>query len=302
MTAVRGTVFNVQRFSLHDGPGIRTTVFLKGCPLRCEWCHNPEGIAPEPEVVVVEHRCIACGACVAACPQGLADVRGGFKGPRADCAVCGACAEACPTEARQIAGREVTVRALLDEVLRDRIFFDDSEGGVTFSGGEPLRQVRFLESMLEACRHERIHTAVDTSGLAPLKHLLRIAALTDLFLYDVKLVDERRHRRHTGASNATILANLEALSRVHAAIWLRVPVIPGVNDDPENLNATAVLAARLPSVRRVTLLPYHRMGADKLRRLGRPEALDPIAVPDRVRMEQLAASFAAAGVHATISG
>ena len=302
MTSVLGRIFNVQRFSLHDGPGIRTTVFLKGCPLRCEWCHNPEGISPEPEVVIVANRCIACGACVTACPQGLADVRGGFSGDRADCAACGACVEACPSEARQIAGRDVTVRGLLEEVLRDRIFFDDSDGGVTFSGGEPLLQVRFLEAMLQACRHEGIHAAVDTSGLAPLKHLLRIAALTDLVLYDVKLVDEGRHRRHTGVSNATILANLEALSRVHDTIWLRVPVIPGVNDDPENLAATAALAARLPSVRRVTLLPYHRLGTDKLRRLGQPQALDRIAPPNRTRLEQLAAGFAAAGVQATISG
>jgi pyruvate formate lyase activating enzyme len=300
--APAGRVFNVQRFSLHDGPGIRTTVFLKGCPLHCEWCHNPEGIAPEPEIVVVASRCIACGTCVAVCPEGLADVRGGFTGDRADCTVCGSCVDACPAEARQIAGREVTVRALLGELLRDRVFFDDSGGGVTFSGGEPLLQVRFLEAMLEACRAEGLSTAVDTSGLAPLKHLLRIAALTDLFLFDVKLVDEERHRRHTGVSNATILANLEALTRVHGNIWLRVPVVPGVNDDAENLAATAALAARLPSVRRVTLLPYHRLGTDKLRRLGRPEALEEIAPPSRGRMEELAAGFAAAGVHASIRG
>ncbi len=297
-----GLVFNIQRFSLHDGPGIRTTVFLKGCPLRCEWCHNPEGISPEPEVVLVASRCIECGTCASVCPEGLADVRGGFRGDRADCTVCGTCVDACPAEARQIAGREVAVRALLDELVRDRVFYDDSGGGVTFSGGEPLLQVRFLEAVLEACRAVGLRTAVDTSGLAPLKHLLRIAPLTDLFLYDIKLIDAERHRRHTGVSNATILANLEALARVHPDIWLRVPVLPGVNDDAENLAATARLAARLPSVRRVSLLPYHRLGADKLRRLGRPDALEEIAPPSRGRMETLAAGFAAAGVHATISG
>jgi pyruvate formate lyase activating enzyme len=291
----------VQRFSLHDGPGIRTTVFLKGCPLQCAWCHNPEGIAAEPEVLVVENRCIQCGACQMACPLGIAIEGGWIPDGREACTACGTCADVCPTGAREVVGREVTVDELLAEVLRDRVFFN-TDGGVTFSGGEPLLQLRFLEAMLEACRAAGLHTAIDTSGLAPLKHLLRVAVLADLLLFDVKLMDDTRHRTHTGVSNTQILANLDAVARVHPNIWLRVPIIPGVNDDGTNMRATATLAAGLPSVRRVQLLPYHRLGADKHRRLGNAAGGVSLTPPTRSHMDELAAGFAAAGVTTTIGG
>jgi pyruvate formate lyase activating enzyme len=294
-------VFNVQRFSLHDGPGIRTTVFLKGCPLQCTWCHNPEGIAAEPEVLVVESRCIRCGACRTACPLGIAAEGGWIPDGREACTACGACADVCPTGARAVVGREVTVDELLAEVMRDRVFFD-TDGGVTFSGGEPLLQLRFLEAMLEACRAAGLHTAIDTSGLAPLKHLLRVAVLADLLLFDVKLMDDTRHRMHTGVSNTQILANLDAVARLHPNIWLRVPIVPGVNDDETNIRATAALAAGIPSVRRVHLLPYHRLGADKRRRLGNGTEGVSLTPPTRSRMDELAAEFTAAGVTTTIGG
>jgi len=294
-------VFNVQRFSLHDGPGIRTTVFLKGCPLQCTWCHNPEGIAAEPEVLVVESRCIRCGACRTGCPLGIAAEGGWIPDGREACTACGACADVCPTGARAVVGREVTVDELLAEVMRDRVFFD-TDGGVTFSGGEPLLQLRFLEAMLEACRAAGLHTAIDTSGLAPLKHLLRVAVLADLLLFDVKLMDDTRHRMHTGVSNTQILANLDAVARLHPNIWLRVPIVPGVNDDETNIRATAALAAGIPSVRRVHLLPYHRLGADKRRRLGNGTEGVSLTPPTRSRMDELAAEFTAAGVTTTIGG
>jgi pyruvate formate lyase activating enzyme len=294
-------VFNVQRFSLHDGPGIRTTVFLKGCPLQCTWCHNPEGIAAEPEVLVVESRCIRCGACRTGCPLGIAAEGGWIPDGREACTACGACADVCPTGARAVVGREVTVDELLAEVMRDRVFFD-TDGGVTFSGGEPLLQLRFLEAMLEACRAAGLHAAIDTSGLAPLKHLLRVAVLADLLLFDVKLMDDTRHRMHTGVSNTQILANLDAVARLHPNIWLRVPVVPGVNDDETNIRATATLAAGIPSVRRVHLLPYHRLGADKRRRLGNGTEGVSLTPPTRSRMDELAAEFTAAGVTTTIGG
>lgn len=299
----RGRVFNVQRFSVHDGPGIRTTVFLKGCPLSCRWCHNPEGQAFHPEIVVVEARCIECGECVTACPMGLPSaVGGGWAVDRTRCTVCGACVDACPTEARQIAGRDMWVDEVMAEIVKDRVFFDDSGGGATFSGGEPLAQSRFLLAALEACRTEGIHAAVDTSGLAPQDRLLAMAELADLILFDLKFVDAERHREFTGVSNATILANLEVLAQVHRAIWLRVPVIPGVNDDAENVTATARLAASLPSVRRVSLLPYHRLGADKLRRLGSAGLLADVNPPTPDHMRALAVRLQSAGVATTIGG
>ena len=194
------------------------------------------------------------------------------------------------------------VDEVMAEIVKDRVFFDDSGGGATFSGGEPLAQSRFLLAALEACRAEGIHTAVDTSGLASQDRLLAMAELADLILFDLKLVDTERHREFTGVSNATILANLAVLARVHRAIWLRVPVIPGVNDDVENVTATARLAAALPSVQRISLLPYHRLGADKLRRLGSTDHLADVSPPTPDHMDALAARLQAAGVTTTIGG
>ncbi len=299
----RGRVFNIQRFSVHDGPGIRTTVFLKGCPLSCLWCHNPEGGSFHPEIVVVENRCIECGECVSVCPLGLpSGVGGGWAGDKRRCVMCGSCVDACPTEARQIAGRDVWVDEVMEEILKDRVFYDDSGGGVTFSGGEPLAQPRFLTAMLEACRAEGVHTAVDTSGLVSKDRLLDMAALADLVLFDVKLVDAVRHREYTGVSNETILENLRTLGASGCAIWLRVPIIPGINDDPENIEATARLAASLPSVQRVSLLPYHRLGSDKLKRLGSKDALAGVDHPSADRMQELAAYLEATGFTTTIGG
>ena len=297
----QGTVFNIQRFSLHDGPGIRTTVFLKGCPLACAWCHNPEGMSFQPEVVIVGNRCIRCGECVEACPQHLPSGDGtGFAGDRADCTVCGTCVDVCPTEARQVVGRSMTVDEVLTEVLKDRVFYDESGGGVTFSGGEPLSQPEFLLAALEACHAEGIHAAVDTCGYAPRETLLAVADLTDLFLYDLKATDDKVHRKYTGVSNERIIENLEALGREHGAIWLRVPVIPGVNDCTENFAVTGKLASSIPAVRRVSLLPYHAMGNGKRDRVGRPAELSDLRSPSEMRMQELAAVVEDAGVLATI--
>ena len=292
----RGTVFNIQRFSFHDGPGIRTTVFFKGCPLRCSWCHNPESQSPELEVLRIAGRCISCGACRKACPTGAAVENG------VSCTRCGACAEGCPTGAREIVGREVSVGNLLAEVTRDRIFYEESGGGVTFSGGEPLSQPEFLMACLEACRKEGLHTALDTCGYSPRDLLLRAADLSDLVLYDVKLMDPAAHERYTGGPVEPILENLRELATSHPNVWLRIPVIPGVNDDVENMAAAAALVFKLAGIQRVCLLPHHRMGAEKALRLGHPEPLAPPFTPSPESLARLASPFRKAGFVVTIGG
>jgi pyruvate formate lyase activating enzyme len=295
-----GIVFAIQRFSIHDGPGIRTTVFLKGCPLDCWWCHNPESQSAQPQVGVLEGRCIRCGACVEACPG--ADGRRGAWDDGFVCQVCGACVTVCPTGARQMIGARMTVDEVLHEIRKDRIFYDDSGGGATFSGGEPLMQARFLGNLLEACRRQGIHTAVDTCGYAPKEHLLALAPLTDLFLYDLKFVDDAKHRRYAGVSNASILDNLRALGEVHDNIWIRIPVIPGLNDEAGELEAAARLVATVKGVRQVNLLPYHSMGAHKLARLGRGNRLEKVVAPSYEYLEDVAARFGAIGVPVKIGG
>ncbi|MGQ9576745.1 MAG: glycyl-radical enzyme activating protein [Thermoguttaceae bacterium] len=298
-----GLVFNIQRYCVHDGPGIRTTVFLKGCPLRCWWCHNPESQSAEPEIAFLEGRCIRCGQCTAVCPQARAAGHGEKPpGRPARCIRCGACVAACPSGARQMVGRRMSVEEVLAEVLKDRLFYDDSGGGVTFSGGEPLLQARFLEGLLAACRAQGIHTALDTSGYAPWEDLLRVAPLVDLFLYDLKVMDDQRHQEYTGVSNARILANLQGLGRVHGNIWVRVPVIPGFSDDAEQLEAAARLAASIPGVRRLDLLPFHRAGIHKWASLGQlrePPAQTPLS-PEA--LEQTADRLRAFGLHVHTGG
>jgi pyruvate formate lyase activating enzyme len=302
-----GLVFNIQRYSIHDGPGIRTTVFLKGCPLDCWWCHNPESQSPESEILTLEGRCIRCGECRKACPQQNEAACGSPAAseeppPTFRCIRCGACVAACPTGARQMVGRRMTVPEVVAEVIKDRVFYEESGGGVTVSGGEPLMQPRFLVSLLAACRTQGVHTAVDTCGYAPPEDLLAAAPLSDLFLYDLKLMDDARHRRYTGVSNAGVLGNLRALGGVHKNIWIRVPVIPGVNDDAENLEAAARFAAAIPGVRQVNLLPYHEAGAYKSPRLGRPYRLGKAAPAALASIDEAAARFRAAGLNVVVGG
>ncbi|ACH39508.1 glycerol/1,2-propanediol dehydratase-activating enzyme, putative [Citrifermentans bemidjiense Bem] len=292
---INGTVFNLQRYSLHDGPGIRTTVFLKGCPARCWWCHNPESQSPLPEIAFSQNLCIACGACRPVCPNLLS---------RESCSGCGACADACPTGARELVGRVMSVEEAMGSVLKDRFFYEDSGGGVTFSGGEPLSQPQFLKALLAACREEEIHTAVDTAGICAPESLLDIAPLTDLFLFDLKCAAPERHREGTGADHAAILENLERLGRAQARIWIRIPVVPGFNDSVKEMEALAALAARVHGVRQVWLLPYHGSWGAKPARFGL-EAAQPAQeamAPSQESLEHYARLFRDKGLDTRIGG
>jgi pyruvate formate lyase activating enzyme len=301
--SAEGIVFDVRRFSVHDGPGIRSTVFLKGCPLSCWWCHNPESQRSQPQVFYRPARCIQCGRCVEACPQGaIAEPQDGGESDPALCIQCGQCARVCPAEARELAGRRVTAKGLLAELERDVAFYDESGGGVTFSGGEPLQQARFLEELLPLCKAHDLHVALDTSGCAAWPVIDRLRPYVDLFLYDIKLMDAEKHLRYTGVSNQLILDNLLRLSESGARIFLRVPVVPGINDDPANLDEIGRLAASLPGVERVDLLPYHQAAAVKYANLGVEYRLDDIQPPSPDAMQALAARLGRCGVSVHIGG
>jgi len=298
-----GIVFDIRRYSIHDGPGIRTTIFFKGCPLRCWWCHNPEGQSPTVEVIFRPKRCIHCGACLLACAQGAISWDG--EEPITDrekCRCCGACVAACYAEARQVVGRELTVAQVMAEVERDTAFYDESGGGVTLSGGEPLEQPDFALALLQACQQQEIHTAVDTCGCAPWATLDRLRAYTDLFLYDLKLLDEARHRQFTGVSNRLILQNLQALSQRGHHIVLRLPVIPGINDDDASLRQIGAFAAALPHLDGVDLLPYHHIGVDKYVRLDRDYRLPATRPPAEERLAEIAHLLRQFGLSVRIGG
>jgi pyruvate formate lyase activating enzyme len=298
-----GLVFNIQKYSLHDGPGIRSTVFLKGCPLCCAWCHNPESISPRAEILVVESRCIACGECRAACPfAGIIPGDGPMPARIDQCTQCGACIEACPTGARQMIGRTMTVEEVVAEVAKDRIFYEESSGGVTISGGEPLAQAAFTTDLICALREAGVHVALDTTGFARTQHLLAAAKSADLVLYDLKAFNEERHRELTGVPNQAILNNLRALDQVHRNIWIRLPVVPGFNDDLEELRGIAAFVRQLRNVTLVNLLPFHRSGLHKYERLGWTHGLGGVEAPSAEVMERAADIFREAGLPTKVGG
>ena len=290
---VTGVVFNTQRFCVHDGPGIRTTVFLKGCPLRCSWCHNPEGLSPEPEISRIASRCTGCGSCREVCPDGSASFGG------EGCTRCFRCAEACRTGALRVTGREMTDGEVIAECLKDRVFYEESGGGVTFSGGEPLSQPQFLLACLTRCREERLTAALDTCGYADRDILLEAAGMCDTVLYDLKVVDGESHKQNTGISNDSILDNFVSLGSRHTNVWVRIPVIPGVSDSEGNAAAAASLAAGMAGVRRVCLLPYHAMGAAKA---GTSAEGRRLVAPGPEKLARLAAIFEGVGLNVFIGG
>lgn len=296
---MKGLVFDVKRFAIHDGPGIRTVVFLKGCPLHCAWCHNPEGVSGGLELMAFPGRCDApCRACVKAVPGGGISKRDGrllidrtFRGARGMTQA----AEACLYDALRLVGRRISVTDLIAEVEPDRVFYERSGGGVTFSGGEPLLQAAFVAEAADALRARGIRTALDTSGFAPWKTLEGVARGSDLILYDIKLMDEARHVAWTGVSNRSILENLRRLSALGKPIRVRVPLVPGVNDDPGNIRRIAELIRPLDNIEGVSVLPYHKGGRAKAEGIGQDGTFREFAAPSAASIERALAGLRRSG-------
>ena len=276
----KGITFDLSRYCLNDGPGIRTTVFLKGCPLRCIWCHNPESQRMTPEILFSQSSCVNCGACSAVCPNKCHRLGDLHIFDRSECIACGKCAEACAKKALRIVGREFTAEEIISEVLKDKTFYATSGGGMTVSGGEPLLQVEFLERLLTLARKEAIHTAVETCGFAPQESFERIAPLTDCFLFDYKETNSEKHKKFTGKDRSLINENLAFLNGIGANIILRVPLIPGYNDSLENIEGIRETVKKYPSIRKIEVLPYHPLGVSKEKELGWQKE-DTIEVPDK---------------------
>jgi len=269
--SVHAIVFDIQRSSLHDGPGIRTTVFLKGCPLRCKWCHNPESQKNAPELLVYSENCMGCGLCVSTCTTGAR------KGPadqfdKAACTCCGECADICPTKALAIKGKMMTIAELMEIIRRDKPYYDASGGGLTVSGGEPLIHAEFVAQLLKAAKEEGIHTCVETCGYVPWKNFQAVLPYTDLFLYDWKVTNTDSHKKWTGADNLLIRKNMDRLSQHDAKVLFRCPVIPGVNDEESHLAFIASLPGLYSNAIGVEILPWHNMGIGKRKALG----MDPL--------------------------
>lgn len=267
-SAIRGIVFNIQKFCTNDGPGIRTTVFLKGCPLHCAWCHNPESQKQEMELLYDASKCITCGQCAVACGVGAHVFENGVHTvDRAKCVVCGNCCESCPTDALELVGKEQSVDEVMQEVLRDKIFYDNSDGGLTLSGGEPLMQFDFAMALLKEAKNRGVHTCVETCGYIHTDHLCQVLDYIDLFLFDWKVTNPDLHKQYTGGNNALIRKNLQLLDEQGSQIILRCPIIPDVNDTVEHFEGIAELANGLKNLLAVEIEPYHSLGNAKHQKL-----------------------------------
>jgi len=266
---MKASIFNIQKFSIHDGPGIRMTVFFKGCPLQCIWCHNPESQNLGKEILYDKNKCTLCGSCIKICQNNAIELKDNDLEINMDkCTFCGDCTVCCINSAKQIAGKEYTVDEVMKEVLKDRVFYKNSKGGVTLSGGEPLIYAAFVEELLMELKKENIHTAVDTCGAVDFKVLERISKYTDLFLYDIKSMDEEKHILYTGVSNKNIINNLINLSKIHNNINLRLPIIEGINAD-ENHIFEILKLIKNTNIKKINLLPYHDIAMHKYEKLGR---------------------------------
>lgn len=297
-----GIVFDVQRFSVHDGPGIRTLVFLKGCPLRCAWCANPESQLPVPQLGFHAEACTLCLRCVAVCPNG-AEFRETHEVPWAKCSGCLECVEECLSGARVTFGRRMTVEEVVGTVRRDVVFFRNSGGGVTIGGGEATVQAEFTENVLAECKRLGIHTAIETCGHVAWPKLERILRHVDVLLFDIKHMDSQLHRERTGVGNETILENAARASRAVPQMVVRYPLIPGFNDDPAAVEAASTfLIQQLPTLRRVDVMPYHSIGASKSRQIGKPYGYDENASNSQEVINRTRSILESHGLEVSIGG
>ena len=272
------TIFDIERNSFVDGPGIRTTVFFKGCNLKCAWCHNPESQDFKPQMMFYKDKCKGCGKCKGFCPNHLES-----------CDLCGKCAVFCPVDARRVCGRTYTIDEVFEEVIKDKAFYENSGGGVTFSGGECMLQIDFLLEILKKCKENGIHTTVDTAGHIPFESFEKILPYTDLFLYDIKCFDSEKHQKYVGVGNKIILENLKKLFKAKVKIWIRIPVISGVNDSIEEMQLIKGFLDKNGKPEKIELLPYHAMGENKYAAIGK-EA-QRFVPPDEEELKELKAIF-----------
>lgn len=300
----KGLIFDIERNAFVDGPGIRTVVFFKGCPLRCKWCHNPESQAAIPQLMYTKTFCIGCGSCLSACPkQAITATANGLQVNRDTCNLCGECVGVCYAKCWSIIGEWMSVEEVVEQVLKNSVYYQFSEGGVTISGGEPLFQAEFLINLLRRLKEEGINVALDTSGYATWETLKQVVPYTDLLLYDLKHLNSAVHMKLTSVPNELILDNLRSLVNMQKKVLIRIPIVPGLNDSADNIKSIAsFIAEQVPKVEGVELLPFTRLGASKYQRLGLPNPCEGIATPPLDQMQKLSEYFSARNINVKIGG